>query len=104
MNITYSNDNTTLYRGDDTDAFGGNFIRVNIKNNTTYKITKCVWSCGTVKKTYDNPIFPLIINLTSDETSKLLSQNTCYLAVYDEYGRKKTCKGKLTFDSNSKKV
>lgn len=93
-----------MFRGDDTDAFGGNFIRINLTNNTNYQVKKAVWSCGTVKKTFENPVFPLIINLSSEETDQLLTENTCYLAVYDEFDRKKTCSSNLSFKTYPKKV
>lgn len=96
--------NTSLFRGDDTLAFGGNFIKIDIENNTSFNITKAEWKCGTIKKTFTNPQFPLMINLTSEESDKLNTQNTCYLAVYDDLGRKKTCEGCLTFTSNQKRV
>ncbi len=96
--------NSSLYRGDDTLAFGGNFIRIDIENNTQFNIIKAEWKCGVIKKVFNNPQFPLMINLTSDESEKLNTQNTCYLAVYDDLGRKKTCEGSLTFTSNQKRV
>lgn len=86
-----------LYRGDDTDAFGGNFLRVDLIGAPEAVITKADWICGQIVKSFENPEFPLVINLTQEDTAKLKSQNTCYLALYDENGRKKTCEGSLTF-------
>lgn len=89
-----------MRRGDDTQAFGGSFLLINLTNETGHNISKAVWKCGAVCKTFVNPVFPLEINLTSAETKKLDSNNVCYLAVWDEEGRKKTCTGQLKFNTD----
>lgn len=93
-----------MRRGDNTQAFGGSFLLINLTNETGYNISKAVWKCGSVVKTYKNPEFPLEVNLSSEETRKLASENVCYLAVWDEEGRKKTCVGSLTFTTDSEIV
>lgn len=93
-----------LYRGDDTNAFDRKFIRVNLENAEGLNISKAEFKCGSILKTFDNPTFPLEIELTSDETKKLNYSNACYLAIYDEQGRKVTCKGNFTFSTKAQVV
>lgn len=91
----------TLYRGDDTDAFGSSFITINIETEVGVTISRAVFQCGTIKKVFDAPIFPLSVELTASETKGLPVNNTCYLAVYDENGKKRTCEGSLVFATQS---
>lgn len=91
----------SIYMGDNTGAFGNSFITINLENPLGYTISKAVFVCGCFKKTFENPQFPLVINFTSAETANLRTVNTCYLVVYDEQGRQKTCKGTLTFKAQN---
>ena len=93
-----------LFRGDDTNAFGGRFLEINLENSTGLNISKAEFRCGSIVKTFENPIFPLEISLTGEETSKLYQNNACYLAIYDEQGRKHTCSGHLTFTTKREVV
>ena len=95
---------STLYRGDDTDAFGNSFITINLATTLDVTISKAVFQCGVIKKTFDNPIFPLQIELTALETKSLKADNTCYLAVWDEDNKKRTCSGSLIFNTQSQVV
>lgn len=96
----------TIYQGDNTAAFGGNFLTINISSETGVvpTITRAELKIGCVCKTFENPVFPMTINLTEEETQKLQAQNTAYLAVWDIEGRKKTCEGKLAFTTNPRRV
>lgn len=91
----------TLYRGDDTGAFGSSFITINLATAVGGTISKAVFQCGTLKKVFDDPIFPLSIELTASETKTLKADNLCYLAVWDENNKKRTCEGSLQFSSQS---
>lgn len=93
-----------IYKGDDTGAFGGTLLVINIENPLECIITKAEFKCGCIRKTFVNPIFPISINLTSDETKKLNPSNSCYLAVYDEYGLKQTCEGTIRIEANNEVV
>lgn len=86
-----------IYTGDDSNAFGQDFLKIEIENLTMYEISKAIFRCGEIIKEIENPEFPLKIDLTSKESELLKSMNTCYLAVFDEYGRKQTCEGSITF-------
>lgn len=91
----------SVYMGDNTAAFGNNFITINLENPLEYPISKAVFVCNCLTKTFENPVFPLVINFDSKETAKLRSSNTCFLVVYDSEGRQKTCTGNLTFKAQN---
>lgn len=104
-----------IYKGDDTAAFGGLLVRIHLilpPELENIPITKAVVSINVdcnlinndITKVYENPTFPLDINLNSTETKKLQSKNHLYLAVWDELGRKRTATGSLDFDSYGCKV
>lgn len=95
---------TTLYRGDDTDAFGSSFITIELESELTVTISRAVFQCGSIKKVFDDPIFPLSIELTAQETKSLSVNNVCYLAVWDNEGKKRTCQGSLQFSTQSQVV
>ena len=88
----------TIYKGDSTEAFNNNFITIKANIPEGHVVTKAKFKVGNLPvMTFDNPDFPLVVNLTSAQTRQLQQQNVCYLAVYDEEGRKANCKGSLTF-------
>lgn len=91
----------SIYMGDNTAAFGNNFITINLNNPLNYPISKAVFVCNCLTKTFKNPVFPIVINFDSQETGQLRTSNTCYLVVYDSQGRQKTCKGNLTFKAQN---
>lgn len=95
---------TTIFKGDDTNAFGGIFISINLKNPNNKIITKAEFRCGIIYKVFENPIFPLHINLDATETTKLNDENIGYLAIYDEYGKKKTLAGNVIFKAKRRVV
>ena len=90
-----------IFKGDDTGVFGNTFITVNLKNPLGYVVSKAIFVCGCIQKPFDNPVFPLGINLDSQETAKLNYTNVCYLVVFDENGLQKTCNGTLTFSAQN---
>ena len=94
-NITY------IYKGDDTGAFGNNFITITLTNEMEYTITKAqfvvndgVPYCEPV----ENPTFPMVVNFTSEQTEQMKATNVGRLWVWDEENQKKTCKGQITWD------
>lgn len=96
----------TIYQGDNTAAFGGNFLTINLSYNGEVlpTITRAELKIGCICKNFQNPTFPMTINLNEEETAKLQTQNTAYLAVWDAEGRKKTCVGSLTINTQSRRV
>lgn len=95
----------TIRRGDDTDAFGFSFLTINLQDADKYTITKAEVRIGVLKKTYNNPQFPLRVSLTKAETEQLNEYNNkCYMAVYDIENKKYTCEGTLSFKASPKVV
>lgn len=86
-----------LYRKDDTDAFDQKFLKIELETLIDITISKVEFRCGQILKIFENPLFPIDVALSSEETAILSYTNTCYLAIYDEQGRKRTCEGSITF-------
>lgn len=93
-----------IYKGDDTNAFGQNFIRIDLVNDSNYTISKCIFQCGPIQKIYTRPQFPLYVNFSHVESERLYQTSECYLQVFDEKGLRQTCKGSLTFTARPKVV
>ena len=95
-----------IRKGDDTNAFDFGFLTINLNNPDEYTISKAEIRIGALTKTVENPEFPLEISLNKEETMMLSScgGNECYMAIYDEQGRKYTCEGSLTFNASPKVV
>jgi len=49
-----------IHIGDDTDAFGFDFLTINLENASEYIITKAEVRIGPVKKIFNNPKIILI--------------------------------------------
>ena len=93
-----------LYRADDANAFDQKFIEIILENKTGVEISKATFRCGRLTKTVEHPEFPLSIELSADETALLDKTNICYLAVFDNLGRKRTCEGSFTFETKGQVV
>lgn len=100
--------NIPLYRYDDTAAFGDRFILIDAEfpdDTWAERITRAEFKItGIPVMVFENPVFPIEVNLNSAQTALLKDVNDCYLAVYDEEGRKRTCEGTLTFTSKKRVV
>lgn len=93
-----------IYKGDDTSAFGNNFITIELDNPLGYTVSKVefVVNGGCPKiPAIENPQFPLIINFDSWQTAQLRPNNVGQLVVWDEDGRQKTCQGKVLFSAQN---
>lgn len=92
---------TNIFKGDNTGAFNNTFLKINLRMPEGFEetpISKAKFKVSNLPTMiFNNPVFPLQINLTSAQTAQLKQQNTCYLAIYDEEGRKATCKGNIKF-------
>jgi hypothetical protein len=100
-----------MFQGDNTQAFAGNFVKIYAKYITSTgeerpmpPLTKAEIRTGCIVKTYENPVFPLDVNFTEEESIKLNVNNTMTLAVWDAMGRKKTAKGVLKFTAEPRRV
>lgn len=97
----------TIYQGDNTAAFGGNFLTINVRvpeGQEMPPITRAELRIGCIGKTFENPVFPMTVNLSEEESGRLQAQNTAFLAVWDADGRKKTCTGKINFTTQARRV
>lgn len=88
----------SINRGDNTRAFGGDFLRIYLNNPNNLIITKAVFQVnGDLEKEFIDPTFPLRVNFTGEDTYKLQQMNVCKLALWDSHGRRRTADGKFTF-------
>ena len=88
----------SINKGDNTGAFGNEFLRIYVNNPNNMYIQKAVVHInGNLEKEYYEPKFPLTVNFTGAETEMLTQVNHCKLALWDEYGRRRTAEGKFTF-------
>lgn len=103
-------DNVDLVRGDDSQAFGQNLIRITLSDPDNlldgHSISKCVIRFNeSVTKTFLNPVFPLLVNLTSEESSNLTDgDNTARMAIWDENNQKLTAEGGQIINIGKRRV
>ena len=95
---------TAIYKGDDTSAFGQHFIKIDVNNPAGYIISKCIFQCGPIQKVFTRPQFPIYVDFSHVESERLYQASECYLQIFDEQGRRQTCKGTLTFTAQPKVV
>lgn len=95
---------TTIYKGDDTNAFGQNFIKIDLTGAEGYTISKVIFQCGPIQKVYTRPQFPIYVNFNHNESNRLQQNSVCYLQIFDEKGRRQTCEGTLSFTAKTKVV
>lgn len=73
-----------LTRTDDTDAFGqSELLRINYSVPEGQYVSKAILVCGNLKLTFESPISPIEVNLTSSQTAILKDNNCCNLVLYD---------------------
>ena len=97
----------TIFKGDNTGAFGNNFITIRIFNELSKPISKIevVTNSGlcipnkvfTDENNFQTENISLDVNYTSEETDKLNATNVCNVVAYDMQGRRSTCNQSLTF-------
>lgn len=98
-----------IFKGDNTAAYGGNFLTISVLNPQLVKISKIVFvvNSGVIKREWtDNNFFQvaettLTVNFDSEETKKLSATNVGNLVTYDEFGRQCTCPQYVTFNAKS---
>lgn len=97
----------TLFKGDDTNSFGQNFLTINIKNIPDgFTVERMEVKIGSLDiiEVDDFTEFPIRINLNSEQTRELSDVNTIYIALYDNEGLKKTINKSITFTARSEVV
>ena len=96
---------TTYYRGDDWNSFGQEWVKIQVNIPSDWVVSKAELKVGDLPvMTFTEPEFPIYVSLNSSQTKNLKDVNTCYLAIYDEYGRKQTLNNSWTFITESEKV
>lgn len=95
----------TIYKGDDTDAFNQEFLKVNVIVPQDWTITKAELKIAQLPPiVYNDPVFPWFVKLNSVQTRKLRETNECHLAIYDVRGRKQTLEGSVAFKAKEEVV
>ena len=97
--------NYGIYKGDDTNAFGQIFLTINGHIPEGFVVSKAVVKIGTLPLfIYENPVFPLIIQLEEELTSKLDRRNNVYMKVYDANGKGRTCNGTIVIEAKDEVI
>lgn len=100
--------NNTIIKTDDTDAFGGHFGTITLRNPQLIPIKKIevVTNSGACIKNkpytdsndFKADTFVITVDYTSEETARLnQGANTLNVVFYDINGKQKTCPQTLTF-------
>ena len=103
-------DDVNLIRGDDSQAFGQNLLRINLQDPdgllVNHSISKAeIRFNPSVAKVYENPVFPLLVNLTSEESGNLsVGDNYAVMKLWDELGRPLTPEGGKIIKIGERKV
>lgn len=88
-------------RGDNFQAFDGLPIIVDIiaTEEEKQEISKAIFviNKGDIQKTFENPVFPLEVEIDENDSKKLKDTNIGELVVFDRENRPLTCNGRLTF-------
>jgi hypothetical protein len=100
-----------VFKGDNTAAFGNNFITIMVKNPLLYPISKLLFVINggdaidpkefTDEDNFQREEIILKVNLDSDETKKLKDKNTGNLIAYDMQGQQATCVQTLIFNAKN---
>lgn len=93
-----------ITRGDDTGAFGQHWLKVNVDIPVTWVVSRAELRVGSLLLDFEEPEFPMLVNLTSSQTAQLKDSNACYIALYDEDGLKQTIEGTYTFPTRKQVV
>lgn len=99
----------SIYKGDNTAAYGGAFITIEVTNPNLVKISKIVFvvNGGIIKREWTDENYfqrektELVVNFDSQETQKLLQSNVGNLVTYDEFDRQQTCQEYVTFEAKA---
>lgn len=93
------------YRGDDWNAFGQEWALIEVDIPEDWVVSKAEFKVGNLAPMiFENPIFPIPVSLESYQTKNLKDITTCYLAIYDEQGRKQTLDGSWTLETEEEVV
>lgn len=96
-----------IFKGDDTGAFGNQFLTITVKNPRLFPISKIEFVVNggicippkpfTDENNFRTAEITLTANFSSKETTRLNATNTGNLVAYDMNGLQYTCPQTLTF-------
>ena len=93
------------YRGDDFDAFDQNWAQIVVDIPESWDVSRAEIKIGNLPvMTIVEPQFPMYISLDSSQTANLKDVSVCYMALFDQFGRKQTLEGSWTFTTKEKVV
>ena len=87
-----------IYKGDTYKDFI-TIESVQLPEGVTYTISKAVFECGKIRKEFVEPVFPLKITLTGEDTKLCEFKNVGYLGIVDGDGDYHTCNGYVAFEA-----
>lgn len=87
-----------IYKGDTYIDFI-TIERVELPESASYTISKAIFECGKIRKEFENPVFPLKITLTKQDTMLCEFKNVGYLGIVDSEGNHHTCNGYVAFEA-----
>lgn len=80
-----------ITRGDDSDAFGQpELLRINFVVPEEQTVSKAILKCGTLQLEFDEPVSPIDVNLTGEQTAILKDNNCCDFIMFDGNGKRLT--------------
>ena len=89
-----------IFRSDDTNSFGQNWLTIEADIPEDWVVSSAEFKVGNLPvMIFEEPEFPITVNLTSAQTFLLKDVNSCYLSLYDENGLKQTCEGTFIFET-----
>lgn len=95
----------TYYRGDDFNAFGQEWVEINVELPEEWDVARMEFKVGNLPvMAFREPTFPMNISLDSYQTAGLKDVSECYMAIYDREGKKQTLCGSWTFVTKERKV
>jgi hypothetical protein len=89
-----------IFRGDSTDSFGQNWLIIEAEIPEDWVVSMAEFKVGNLPAMiFEEPEFPMSVNLSSAQTALLKDTNSCYLSLFDENGLKQTCEGTFIFET-----
>lgn len=87
-----------IYKGDTYKDFI-TIESVELPSGSIFTIAKAIFECGKIRKEFENPVFPLKITLTGQDTMLCEFKNVGYLGIVDDEGNHHTCNGYIAFEA-----
>ena len=113
QNCNCNNNTPSIFKNDDTGAFGNDFIVIRRPKGLgdDIIISRVDFKCGPLpvmtflpREGEETVRFPIRLNLTAEQTNLLNNTNYCYLKCYDKNGLGQTCEGPAVFRGKNREV